>query len=272
MNANRQLTAGLILASLAFVLTLGGILAATAESGSRPQVPPATPSPTQTPAPAGQAATPTATVSGQTAPPAAATLLPSRTPAAPAGVCPIPPGWQVIVVGGGENLASLALKYQTTPDALAAGNCLLVPAVSAGSLLYVPNLPPSATFTPVPQTPCGPPASWVRYTIRTGDTLYSLGRAFGVSVAQLQFANCLGASTYIRAGDLLWVPNVATITPTRTITPTPTRTFMPSATPTRTQTSPPSSTPSATSTATDTPSPTVSPTYTFTPDPSVVSP
>jgi LysM repeat protein len=95
---------------------------------------------------------------------------------------------------------------------------------------------------------CGPPPGWVIYVVRYGDTLYSLGLAFGVSVRQLQTANCMGSSTLIRTGQNMWVPNV----PTRTPSPAPAHT--------RTPTQVPSPT-----TPSDTPQPSATPTLPHTP-------
>jgi LysM repeat protein len=85
---------------------------------------------------------------------------------------------------------------------------------------------PTATNTKRPRSmvpkaniSCGPPSSWVLYTIRRGDTLTRIGQAYGVSVGQLQSANCLGNSTSIQAGKLLYVPNVAPHPPFPTTKP-----------------------------------------------------
>ena len=65
-----------------------------------------------------------------------------------------------------------------------------------------------------------------------------------LSVAELQFANCLGNSTLIRAGTRIFVPNVPTRTPTTAPTrPVPT-TSRPSNTPSEMPTSTPTIPPS----------------------------
>jgi LysM repeat protein len=109
---------------------------------------------------------------------------------------------------------------------------------------------PKPTKTPTPDIQsCGPPSGWVQYTVVAGDNLYRLGIAFGVSVSDLQWANCIGSSTTIRAGSNLWVPNRPTNTSdvTNTITPTKTSTNTPL---------PPTNTSTPTNTATSTPTPT----------------
>lgn len=263
MNSNRQLSAGVLLAILSIVMTLGGLLAATAEhrTPAAPMIASPTPLalsiPTRTPA------------ADEPAAPAENSPTPVTSSATPA--CAVPGGWAPILVAAGETLQALAARYNTTVDGLVAGNCLLAPVVSAGSMLYVPNLPASATATSLPQNPCGPPAGWVRYTIRAGNTLFSLAQAFRVTVAQLQFTNCLGGSTYIRTGDLLWVPNVATSTPTRTLTPTPSRTATASQTVPATHTPTATATASATATATASDTPTATETATLTETPTATN-
>jgi uncharacterized protein len=87
---------------------------------------------------------------------------------------------------------------------------------------------------PSPQA-CGPPAGWVVYTVRPGDTLGRLSRAFGINVEQLRQANCLAGSNLIVAGQRLYVPFALVEPtplplPTETLAPTPTDTLLPTAT------------------------------------------
>ncbi len=278
MSGNRQLSAGVVLAILSIVMTLGGFLAASAEQGRVTLVV----SPTAPASPTGLVLPPPTSIDGGVAtplPPASPTAPNAASPSSTSASCTPPAGWVSVTVASGETLAVLAGRYNTSEAELMTGNCLLVAVVATGSQLYVPGLPPTASQTTPPQAQCGPPAGWTRHTIRAGNTLYSLAQAYRVTVAQLQFANCMGASTYIRTGDSLWVPNVATTTPTRTLTPTASRTptltntvpASPTATasqtavntPTATETATPSETPSPSATATETP--TETPTATETP-------
>ena len=77
-----------------------------------------------------------------------------------------------------------------------------------------------ATATSVP---CQHPASWVPYVVQPGDTLYRLSVAYGVTVAQLQRANCMGSSTLLEVGQTLFVPPVSP-QPTIVLPPTATST------------------------------------------------
>jgi LysM repeat protein len=87
---------------------------------------------------------------------------------------------------------------------------------------------------------CGPPDGWVIYVVKAEDTLAKIAGAYGVSLADLQRANCLGNSTALFTGMNIFVPNTPTRTPTATTTGTPT--VLPTATRTPTvQASPGSS-------------------------------
>ena len=236
----RQMGGSLLLAMVSIALVIGGISLALAES----YVPEIPPTPTDTPSvvPIFYSPSPIPQLPGTSTP----TLpLPTNT-VPPPTTCPPPAGWIPITVQPGETLAILALRYQTTPTYLTAANCLFSTNLPTGSIIYVPPVP---TKTPIP---CGPPAGWIRYTVRPGNTMYSLSQAYGVSISQLQLANCMSPNQYyLGVGQNIWVPNVATRTPRATATPTLTTVSI--------------IFPTLTRTATLTPSPTVTPTATITP-------
>jgi LysM repeat protein len=275
----REILRGLLIVGLCAAVVIGAFALAMAEGrGFGIQSPP-----TETPTLLAQPTTP----KGQ-ATPTQAPVQSTPTPLPPTS-CPPPMGWSSHTVESGETL-STGLSIEQLRQA----NCLLVDTLLPGTLVY---LPPLSTFTAIPASqtpaisvtvtrtlvPCGPPAGWVRYTVRTGDTLYALSRAYGVSVYQLQAANCLPSANFIVAGQILYVPNgptrtptptvtgtrtptvvvtLSTHTPTTTVTPTATITITLTATPTATEV-PPSATPTPTETPTDTP--TETPTVTTTP-------
>ncbi len=200
----------------------------------------------------------------------APTATETLTPPPPPTNCPPPAGWVSIIVQMYDTLPGLAQTYRTSIEAIRQANCLVSDQLVAGSFLYIPPLP-TATLVP-----CGAPASWVNYVVQPGDTLFSLSQLFRVSVAELQRANCLGGSTFIQAGKILKVPNVATSTPLHSATPSATFIVIKEETPTPTLTLPapttevpsptlvpPSDTPPApenTPTATSTTPPTTTPT------------
>lgn len=240
------LSTALLFGSLSLALVEGTLRQALAPSATLPGF---TPSPTKTLLP------------GQPSP------IPSLTPSptvTPTSACPYPSDWIRITVLPGDTLESLAEQYQSTAEILIAANCLPTDFLVEGNILYVPPLAtqepqPTATRTPIP---CGPYSGWVLYTIRPGDTLYSLADYFNTTVWQLMVANCLPNSN-ITAGELLWVPNLPTPTYVTPATPTPTRTPSPTgALPVYTPTDTPTDAPPVTETPTPTDTPTETPTGT----------
>jgi LysM repeat protein len=72
-----------------------------------------------------------------------------------------------------------------------------------------PTATPSPTFTRTSIPPCLParPRGWVAYIVRRGDTLFSLARSTGTTVAVIQRVNCLRGSLII-VGAKLWLPAI----------------------------------------------------------------
>jgi LysM repeat protein len=77
----------------------------------------------------------------------------------------------------------------------------VIPSETASSL-------PTLTFLP---TSCAPPSGWIRVTVATGDTVYSLAQRYKTSAESLSAANCLSA-VEVPAGYTLYVPPVPTVT------------------------------------------------------------
>jgi membrane-bound lytic murein transglycosylase D len=124
------------------------------------------------------------------------------------------------VLPGPARLSSLARAFQTPEADLCRLNpALLRPIVEgraatpAGTILNLPaNRVPdvAAAFASLP--PASPkdrvdPGG--EYSVRLGDTLGGIAHRHGVSVAALQTANGLGASTTIRPGQKLTIPEAA---------------------------------------------------------------
>ncbi len=283
MKDLRQVILGILAGLLSTALLFGSLSLALVEGNMRQALAPSATLPgSPTPTPLGFTPSPTNTLL-----PGQPSLTPTLTPTptitlTPA--CPYPSDWIRITVLPGDTLESLAEQYHTTAQIIKTANCLPTDFLVEGNLLYVPPLPtqtpqPTATKTPIP---CGPYPGWVLYTIRPGDTLYSLAGYFNTTVWQLMVANCLPNSN-ITAGELLWVPNLPTPTyvtpPTRTPTRTPTATLTPTSTlpvypptdtPTPTDTETPTPTDTPTETPTGTPSATPTPTSTLAPYPNLV--
>jgi LysM repeat protein len=160
----------------------------------------------------GNAASPTPTVSA----------IPLATQPFSVTVIPITP-----------NVDLTATPYTDTPSAT-------VDSTGTAQALLTPTL---AGITPLPihtLAQCGSPNTWVAYIVRPGDTLFGLSLIYRVTVADLQRANCLGSSSTLHTGQLLYVPPTTPIYPTSTqpillfptLTPTDTQVFIqPSDTP-----------------------------------------
>lgn len=266
------LSSGIILGSFALSLAEGGVQVAAALTATSTSL--SSPSPTSPPVtqkPGEPTYTPSPIPSDTPIP-----ILPTATPR-----CTPLPGWVIYTTQVGDTLETLAQEYHTTPAALRQANCMEFDTLYANTTLYVPNLPTSTftpthtalpTVTPSPARPtrtsapsqCIPPRGWVLYTIKRGDTLFSLSKILGVTVSQLQQVNCISSPNNIRAGQKIYVPFLpATNTPPPTATPTrlpPTPTF----------TSPP---PTATSQPTAKPTETpVIPISTKSPEPTIPAP
>lgn len=218
MQSLRQLSIGIIIALVSVVLVVGGIFLSLAETFSPLSTPTPIPPtlqltfPTITPSlAAAQSETTTATASLTQAASQTASLT-----LAPLATCaPAPANWIRISIAVGDSIYSIAQRYRTTTEALSAANCLTTLDLPVGYVLLVP--PVQATVTAVA---CGPFAGWVRaYVVQPGDNLFRVGLSYGVTVTQLQRANCMGSSTTIFAGQRLWVPNVPTRTPGVTVIP-----------------------------------------------------
>jgi hypothetical protein len=185
MNSMRQLGTALLYALVSVVLVVGGLSLALTEGGISAPRPTAKPSPTLF-----TSSTPEALSS----------------PTAPFAGSPTP---LVVSVTATQPIATTQPVTATTQPVLSA-------TPTATLRLY-----PTATtrYNPTPVR-CGPYYGWIKsYTVQQGDTLYHISTLYQTTVSALQVANCL-QGTFIYPGELLWVPNVPTITPGATIIPT----------------------------------------------------
>ncbi|MBI4730934.1 MAG: LysM peptidoglycan-binding domain-containing protein [Chloroflexi bacterium] len=236
MRIVRQVLPGILVALVSVVLILGGFTLSLAEGNVT--------APTRT---LTQTQSPTVTPTWQPfTPPPPSPTVPSPTTTLtlppPPTTCPPPAGWVAYGVQFGDTLEVLATRYHTSAEMLLQANCLVSDSLLPDSVLYVP---PVSTRT---LAPCGPPPGWVLYPVQPGDTLYRLSLAYGITVRQLQNANCMGNSTIIIVGKWIYVPPWAPHTPsptsTQVFTPTSTWTVITPYTPTSTGT--PTDTPTAT--------------------------
>jgi LysM repeat protein len=243
MRFLRQILPGFFIALLSILVILGGFILSHVEG--EVNLPVQTQTSTSTlptiVTPTREIFTPTAITETQA--PATSTFTPPSSPTS----CPLPPGWSSYRLVPEDTWDSLAVRYATSIESLLQANCLNTTELVPGTLLFVPPVPTRTSLS------CGAPSGWRPYTVQAGETLYRISLAYGITVQQLQNANCMGSSTFIRAGQLLYVPYWATRTPSQIANPTLTPTGTPTFTLTQTETS--TTQPSATFTGTsETPS------------------
>jgi LysM repeat protein len=128
----------------------------------------------------------------------------------------------ILVIGGifislAENLPAPATPTQIPPTFP-----LSFPTPTGTILAILPSETPTETALPsetassLPTltslpTSCTPPSGWIRITVATGDTVYSLAQRYKTSAESLSAANCLSA-VEVPAGYTLYVPPVPTVT------------------------------------------------------------
>jgi LysM repeat protein len=126
----------------------------------------------------------------------------------PPANCQIPSGWQQITVQPGETLDMLAVRYRFPAVDLQRANCLSTPNLISGTKIYVPPVAPNTSAACVPGA-----VGWTKsYVVKAGDNLYRIGYDHYVTLEQMRRVNCRVGDT-IFAGEVLWVPNVASRTP-----------------------------------------------------------
>jgi len=143
---------------------------------------------------------PTATSTGQPT----ATPLPTSTSTPIGGPTPTPipttppAGGTRYVVKWGDTLFSIARRFGVTVWQLASYNRIYNPnLIYVGQVLIIPG-----TGQPHPV----PPPGGGGYTVRRGDTLYSIARRFGYTVSQLVAYNHIRNPNLIYVGQLIQFP------------------------------------------------------------------
>jgi LysM repeat protein len=120
--------------------------------------------------------------------------------AIPSGVSapPTPTGTKYTVQAG-DSLYSIAGKYGVTVTALREANNLTTDLLSIGQTLIIPTTAPTPTPTP----------TGTKYTVQSGDNLYSIARKFGVTVDEIKSANNL-TTNLLSIGQVLTIPTTVT--------------------------------------------------------------
>ncbi|SIS49371.1 LysM peptidoglycan-binding domain-containing protein [Salimicrobium flavidum] len=107
-------------------------------------------------------------------------------------------------VQAGDTLYSLAIRYGTTVNALVTENNISnVNALQIGQVLVLPG---SGTPSPTPSPSEG------TYTVKSGDTMYSIARRYNVTVSLLASSNNIANPSLIRTGQVLKIPGTGSPT------------------------------------------------------------
>lgn len=107
----------------------------------------------------------------------------------------------VYIVQKGDTLYSIALKYDTTPQAIISKNSLTSDILSIGQVLTIPK--------DVESTGSDEDLDILdTYVVQKGDTLYSISNTYGVSVNAIKKANDL-KSDILTIGQVLTIPDVS---------------------------------------------------------------
>jgi len=104
-------------------------------------------------------------------------------------------------VKSGDSLASIAQKYGTTVDAIKDINGKTTNIVSVGEELIIPRGTGSVSTT----------TKYDTYTVKRGDSLYSIANRYNTSVAELKSLNNL-TSNMLSIGQVLRLPGTQTTT------------------------------------------------------------
>ena len=164
------------------------------------------PSPTlvATPSVTAPVETPEPTATPEPTPEPTPTLEPTLIPGMVERCVP-PAGWVPYTVRRGDTLFLLSVRHGAGVEAIKIANCLTSDVILQGDVIYLPTAP---LPTPPPRHCSGPPLDWVLYTVRPGDTMFSLARSRGVTVYDVLLANCR-ESVYLYAGTPLYLPPAA---------------------------------------------------------------
>lgn len=121
-------------------------------------------------------------------------------PAAPApgAGAPRTPGTVIVhIVQPGENLFRIALRYDTTVEAITQANGISNPwFIYVGQQLNIPVAPGAGV----------PPAPGRTYVVQPGDTLYMIAVRFDTTVEALMVANNLSNANMLHVGQVLVLP------------------------------------------------------------------
>lgn len=126
-----------------------------------------------------------------------------------AGIRYVPPATstkEYYTVQRGDSLYSIASRYGVTVSALREANNLTTDVLQIGQILIIPGQGSSG------ETPPNEGGTISTYTVRSGDSLWSIASRYGISVEELRNANNL-TSDVLQIGQVLRIPNQGTTPP-----------------------------------------------------------
>lgn len=109
----------------------------------------------------------------------------------------------VYTVRSGDTLSSIAARFGTTYQAIMRANNLSDTLIVPGQRLAIPQEEDAAATTA--EATEVSPATETPYAVRAGDTLWSVARQYGITVAALKQANNMAGNTII-TGQILRIP------------------------------------------------------------------
>ncbi|MDZ7836211.1 MAG: LysM peptidoglycan-binding domain-containing protein [Alkalibacterium sp.] len=96
----------------------------------------------------------------------------------------------------GDTLSAIAARYNTTVARIASANNITnVNLIRVGQVLTIPGTGGSTT----------PPSSSTTYTVRPGDTLYSIAQRYGTTVQRIVADNNISNPNLISVGQVLTI-------------------------------------------------------------------
>lgn len=120
-------------------------------------------------------------------------------------------------VKAGDTLTQIAKAHKVTTQQLVTLNHLANPnLLKIGQLIKIP-VGTTTPATPKPTTPKPAPVA-LTYTIKKGDTLYSIAKKYGVTVQDIVTTNTLANANVIKIGQVIKIPGKTSAAPTQPTT------------------------------------------------------